>query len=349
MHQHSTDEIFMARCIQLARLGVGTADPNPLVGSVIVCNGKIIGEGYHRQFGQAHAEVNAIASVRNQELLKNSTIYVNLEPCSHFGKTPPCADLIISKQIPRVVIGMVDPFTKVNGTGVKKLKDAGCEVETGVLENECRELNRAFITFFEKKRPYIILKWAQSVDGLIDSERTPTKPHPTWITNETCRSLVHKWRTEVKAIMVGYNTALADNPRLNIRDWSGPAPLRIVTDRNLQLPLNLALLDRSQPTWVLNTIKEESTENIDYIRIPFDGQMIPSLMQLLYNKGINQLLIEGGQLLLQSFIDSGLWDEARVFKGNVHLHNGVKAPVIRGNVKEIQNIGGVKLELFRKE
>jgi diaminohydroxyphosphoribosylaminopyrimidine deaminase / 5-amino-6-(5-phosphoribosylamino)uracil reductase len=348
MEQQSSDEIFMWRCLQLAKLGAGTAEPNPLVGSVIVHDGKIIGEGYHRQFGQSHAEVNAINSVASQEVLKQSTIYVNLEPCSHFGKTPPCADLIINKGIPKVVIGMKDPFGKVNGAGIQKLKDAGCEVITGISETACRELNRAFITFHKKKRPYIILKWAQSSDGFIDANRTHTINRPTWLTNETCRSLVHKWRSEVKAIMVGYNTALYDNPRLNIRDWHGPEPLRLVTDRNLTLPKNLFLFDQSQPTWVLNTIKDESLVNLNYIKIPFGDEMFPKLMDKLYQAGINQLFVEGGQKLLQSFIDIGLWDEARVFTGNTLLENGVQAPVLKGELCEKKDIGGVKLAIWRK-
>jgi len=333
----------MQRCLQLAKLGAGTADPNPMVGAVIVHQGKIIGEGYHRQFGQAHAEVNAIAAVKDQALLKTSTIYVSLEPCSHFGKTPPCADLIVSKGIPRVVVGMIDPFGKVNGAGIKRLTEAGCDVSVGVLEEACRELNKAFITFHTQKRPYIILKWAQSADGFIDSERTPDKPHPAWLTNETSRSLVHKWRTEVKAIMVGYNTALYDNPRLNVRDWVGPAPLRIVTDRNLTLPSHLHLFAQSQPTWVLNTLKDEIIHHLRYVKIPFGNDMLPELLTRLYEAGINRLFVEGGQKLLQSFIDLGLWDEARIFTGIIQLNGGTPAPVITGSVIDEQMIDQVKL------
>lgn len=328
MENQANDIFFMQRCIQLAKLGAGNAAPNPMVGSVIVHNGLIIGEGYHHKCGQAHAEVNAIASVKNQELLKESTIYVSLEPCSHYGKTPPCADLIISKQIPNVVVGMLDPFAKVNGNGINKLKAAGCNVKVGVLEDECKKLNRAFITFHTKKRPYVILKWAESADGYIDADRSQTTNSPIWLTNETCRSLVHKWRTEVGAIMVGYNTALLDNPKLNIRAWHGNAPLRIVTDKNLSLPNNLSLFDGTQPTWRLNTVNNECSNNVTNITINWADSMLDELMQHLYNVNINQIIVEGGTQLLESFINKNLWDEARIFTGSCKLNNGVKAPSI---------------------
>lgn len=339
-----TDEFFMHRCLQLAKLGAGTAAPNPMVGAVVVCDGKIIGEGYHHRCGEAHAEVNAINSVKNPELLSKSTIYVSLEPCSHFGKTPPCADLIINKHIPNVVVGMVDPFGKVNGNGINKLRAAGCNVKVGVLEDECRWLNRAFITFHQKKRPYIILKWAQSADGFIDAVRTIENANPQWITNDACRSLVHKWRTEAGAIMVGYNTALLDNPRLNVRAWSGRNPLRIVTDKNLQLPDNLALFDHQQPTWRLNTINNDATENLQNVKLPWGAEMLPTLMQKLYEAEVNQLIVEGGTKLLQSFIDANLWDETRIFTGTSLFGNGIKAPKISGNVRSTEMIGNVELK-----
>lgn len=342
MNEQVNDEFFMRRCLQLASLGAGTAAPNPMVGAVVVCDGAIIGEGYHHRCGEAHAEVNAIAAVKNPELLCRSTIYVSLEPCSHYGKTPPCAALIISRKIPNVVVGMVDPFGKVNGNGINKLRAAGCNVKVGVLEDECRQLNRAFITFHTKKRPYVILKWAESADGFIDGERSPENNRPVWLTNDACRALVHRWRAESGAIMVGYNTALLDNPRLNVRAWSGRDPLRIVTDRTLQLPGNLYLFDHSQPTWRLNTINDNSSENLLNVLLPWGDAMLPALMQRLYDAQINQLIVEGGTCLLQSFINAGLWDEALIFKSPVVLGGGVKAPIIdkgRGSIEMIGNVG----------
>ena len=342
MNEQANDDFFMRRCLQLAHLGAGTAAPNPMVGAVVVCDGVIIGEGYHHRCGEAHAEVNAIAAVKNPALLEKSTIYVSLEPCSHFGKTPPCADLIISKRIPNVVVGMVDPFGKVNGNGINKLRAAGCNVKVGVLEDECRQLNRAFITFHTKKRPYIILKWAESADGFIDGVRG-TDNRPVWLTSDACRALVHRWRAESGAIMVGYNTALLDNPQLNVRAWTGPAPLRIVTDRQLQLPGNLHLFDHSQPTWRLNTINNDGDGNLQNVLLPWDNQMLPALMQKLYDAQINQLIVEGGTRLLQSFIDAGLWDEARIFKGTAKLSGGVAAPKISGKVESLEMVGDVEL------
>ena len=343
MNEQANDEFFMRRCLQLARLGAGTAAPNPMVGAVVVCDGVIIGEGYHHRCGEAHAEVNAIAAVKNPELLEKSTIYVSLEPCSHFGKTPPCADLIISKRIPNVVVGMVDPFGKVNGNGINKLRAAGCNVKVGVLEDECRRLNRAFIAFHTKKRPYIILKWAESADGFIDGVRGADN-RPVWLTNDACRALVHRWRAESGAIMVGYNTALLDNPQLNVRAWTGPAPLRIVTDRALQLPNTLNLFDHSQLTWRLNTINNDGDGNVQNVLLPWGDEMLPALMQKLHEAQINQLIVEGGTHLLQSFIDAGLWDEARIFKGTAKLGGGVAAPKISGNVESEKIIGNVRVK-----
>ena len=343
MNEQVNDEFFMRRCLQLAALGAGTAAPNPMVGAVVVCDGAIIGEGYHHRCGEAHAEVNAIAAVKNPELLCRSTIYVSLEPCSHYGKTPPCADLIISRKIPNVVVGLVDPFGKVNGNGINKLRAAGCNVKVGVLEDECRQLNRAFITFHTKKRPYVILKWAESADGFIDGERTPENNRPVWLTNDACRALVHRWRAESGAIMVGYNTALLDNPQLNVRAWTGRDPLRIVTDRALQLPGNLHLFDHSQPTWRLNIINDNSSENLLNVLLPWGDAMLPALMQRLYDAQINQLIVEGGTRLLQSFINAGLWDEALIFKSPVVLDGGVKAPAISGLNESSEMIGNVGL------
>jgi len=329
------DEMYMQRCIELANLGKGHVQPNPMVGCVIVHNGRIIGEGYHQKYGGPHAEVNAIASVKNQDLLTSSTLYVNLEPCSHYGKTPPCVDLILEKQIPQVVIGIADPHEKVAGKSITKLNDVGVQVTTDILPDKCHQLNKRFITYHRQKRPFVVLKWAQSRDGFIDIERDPDAPTaPTWISNEISRTLVHKWRTEEQAIMVGTNTALKDNPSLNIRDWHGPQPLRIVLDRNLRLPGNLAIMDGKHPTWVFNEKKDNQVGNITYRKISFENPA-PEMIQALYNQGFISLLVEGGRRLLQSFVDTGIWDEARVFIGDRLFHKGVKAPKIEaGFVKD---------------
>lgn len=338
-----SDEYFMKRCIELARLAGNNASPNPMVGAVVVHNGQIIGEGFHHKCGEPHAEVNAIASVVDKSLLKQSTIYVSLEPCCHYGKTPPCADLIIANQIPRVVVGMQDPFAKVNGMGIKKLRDAGIEVVENVLRAECEELNHAFITFQQKRRPYVMLKWAQTSDGYIDAVRTDNSTAPLLITDEACRTLVHSWRSESGAIMVGFNTALLDNPRLDVRNCNGPSPLRIVTDRNLQLPWELHMFDQSQTTWILNQLRNENSGNDKRIQFNWDN-LFPELMDLLYCVGVNQLFVEGGCKLLQSFIDAELWDEARVFTAPMQIGRGVAAPKIGGKIISSENIGDIKLE-----
>ncbi len=324
----------MNRALQLARLGIGRVAPNPAVGAVVVHNGRIIGEGYHKQYGGPHAEVNAIAQVADKALLHQSTLYVTLEPCAHHGKTPPCADLIVQCNIPRVVIGHPDPFAKVNGLGIARLKNAGIEVTVGVLQAECRQLMSDFLTFHTHQRPYIILKWAQTADGFIDKIRTTplNEPQPNWITNEVCRTLVHKWRTQVQAIMVGTNTALYDNPKLNVRNWQGRAPLRLVTDTQLRLPKTLALFDQSIPTLVINHLKTEQLPNLEYVKFDANQSFFDQLMMLLYERNIASLFVEGGAQLLQSFINHNRWDEARVFNGAIRFGNGIKAPDIAGNV-----------------
>ena len=253
-------EKYIKRCIELAQNGLGTTYPNPMVGSVIVHKNKIIGEGWHKKSGEAHAEVNAINSVKDESLLKDATIYVSLEPCSHFGKTPPCSDLIIAKEIKRVVIGTMDPFAKVAGRGIKKLMDAGCEVKVGILEDECLELNKSFFTFLKKQRPYIILKWAQTEDGFIAPENREGK-RPVWITNKYSGQLVHKWRSEEAAILVGTNTVLKDNPSLNVRKWTGKSPIRIVIDRELKTPDEFPILDGTQKTIMLCENKPVKSSN----------------------------------------------------------------------------------------
>ena len=300
------DEKYMRRCIQLAYNGLCNTAPNPMVGAVIVHNEQIIGEGYHVRCGQTHAEVNAIRSVKNPDLLKESTIYISLEPCAHYGKTPPCADLIIEKQIPRIVIGCQDPFAKVAGKGIQKLRDASREVIVGVLEEECLQLNRRFITFHTRKRPFITLKWAESADGFID--RLRTEGNPTILSSPLTGMLVHKLRTEHAAILIGTDTARLDNPRLNVRHWYGPTPVRITIDRHHRLFQDLNLFDGSQPTLVY--VKENLSE----------------ILKDLYERQLQSLLVEGGRQLLQSFINAGLWDEIIVEETPLILGEGVKAP-----------------------
>jgi diaminohydroxyphosphoribosylaminopyrimidine deaminase/5-amino-6-(5-phosphoribosylamino)uracil reductase len=323
-----------------------------MVGSVIVHNGKIIGEGYHQKCGEAHAEVNAIQSVKNPSLLSQSTLYVNLEPCAHFGKTPPCADLIIKHQIPRVIIANIDPFSKVKGKGIEKLKNAGIVVITDILKAEGEELNKRFFTFHKRYRPYIILKWAQTDDGFIDIERHPLRPQkPNWITNQEARMLVHKWRAEEAAIMVGTNTAFIDNPKLNVRDWTGAHPVRIVIDRNLRLPRNLHLFDGTIKTLVFTQreVEEQENENIEYITVEFDKFLPEHILGALYHKQIQSLIIEGGAKLLQSFIDTGLWDEARVFTGNVCFGSGVAAPVISSKITHNAAGENYRLTIYKNQ
>lgn len=319
-------EKFIKRCIELAKNGLGTTYPNPLVGSVIVHNEKIIGEGWHKKSGEPHAEVNAVNSVSDKSLLKESTIYVSLEPCSHFGKTPPCSDMIIKNQIPNVVIGTIDPFAKVCGAGIQKLKDAGINVIVGVLEKECNELNKRFFTFHTKKRPYIILKWAETSDGFI-TPLTKEENKPVWITNKYSRQLVHKWRSEEQAILIGTQTAIDDNPKLDVRDWSGVNPVRVVLDKSLRISKENLIFDSSALTILL------SQENLD-----FSKSIVKQIVDMLFEEKIQSLIVEGGSKTLQSFIDENLWDEARVFKGESCFKVGVKAPVIDGRFLEKQKI-----------
>jgi diaminohydroxyphosphoribosylaminopyrimidine deaminase / 5-amino-6-(5-phosphoribosylamino)uracil reductase len=328
------DDLFMQRCIELARNGLGYVAPNPLVGSVIVYNNSIIGEGYHRKYGEAHAEVNAVQSVLNKQLLAESTLYVNLEPCCHHGKTPPCTDLIIKHKIPRVVVGAVDPFGVVAGKGITKLRNHGVEVKVGVLKQHSMRLNKRFFTFHQKKRPYIILKWAQTADSFIDAERLPGAPaKPTWITSEKLRMLVHKWRTEEQAIMVGTITALKDNPQLNIRDWycSNEQPVRIVLDENLTLSEKLHLFDNSQKTLVFNQKVQKQEGMLYWIKSDFGKtNLLEVILEELTHHNIQSVIIEGGLKLLTAFINKGLWDEARIFQGSKFFEKGLKAPTLPG-------------------
>lgn len=322
------EDKYMARCISLARGGAGNVAPNPMVGAVIVHQGRIIGEGFHRKYGEAHAEVNAIASVGDEALLKESTIYVSLEPCSHYGKTPPCASLIIEKQIPRVVIGCPDPFPEVAGRGVKMLREAGIEVVTGVMEKEARELNRVFMTFQEKKRPYVYLKWAQSADGFLDLLRTDASlPAVALSSAETLRR-VHYLRAHVSAIMVGTRTALLDNPSLTVRHWAGNSPVRVVLDRSLRIPSDYHLLDGCVKTLVFTAKEAANRENVEYVTIDFSQPVLPQVLHELYMRKLDSLMVEGGAVLLNAFLEEDVWDEARIETAPVSLRTGVKAPDI---------------------
>lgn len=322
---------FIKRCIELAKNGLGTTYPNPMVGSVIVYDGKIIGEGWHRKSGEPHAEVNAINSVKDKSVLSKATIYVSLEPCSHFGKTPPCCDLIIKHKIPNVVVGTIDPNSKVSGEGIRRMKENGINVTVGILEKECRELNKRFFTFHNKKRPYIILKWAESLDGFIAPD-TKDKQEPVWISNGFSRQMVHKWRSEEQAILVGTNTVLDDNPKLDVRDWTGENPVRVVLDRSGKITDNYFVKDGKTKTIII-TEQENLTfsENCIYENAIFDIRLTKNIAHILYRYGIQSIIIEGGKHTLQGFIDNNLWDEARVFTGNSHLKTGIKAPVLKEN------------------
>ncbi len=344
------NEQYMRRCIELARLGFGATVPNPMVGAVIVHQGKIIGEGYHRKYGGAHAEVNAIDSVTDKSLLSASTLYVNLEPCSHFGKTPPCCDLIIQNHIPRVVIANVDPNPVVKGKGIEKLKQSGIEVTTDVLKAEGEELNKRFFSYYKKSRPYIILKWAQTGDGFMDIERHPSQHlKPVWITTEEARILVHKWRSEEQAIMVGTNTAFMDNPKLNVREWTGKDPIRILVDRTLRLPQNLHLFDGSIQTYIFTQreVEEQDNPKIEYITIPFDEYLPEHVLGELYRRKIQSLIVEGGAKILNSFLVANLWDEARIFMGNKYFSSGIEAPKIEKSPVETQVWPEYRLNIFK--
>ncbi|NSW44814.1 MAG: bifunctional diaminohydroxyphosphoribosylaminopyrimidine deaminase/5-amino-6-(5-phosphoribosylamino)uracil reductase RibD [Bacteroidales bacterium] len=338
---------FMQRAIDIASLGLGHVSPNPLVGCVIVHNGKIIGEGYHYCFGGAHAEIVALNSVKNKELLKNATMYVTLEPCSHYGKTPPCAETIISVGIPHVVISCLDPNPLVSGNGIKKMIESGIKVETGVLAEEYRFVNRRFFTFFEKKRPYIILKWAQTKDGFIDYERNCDIPEIHWISSTFNKTLVHKWRSEEMAILIGSNTVLNDNPQLTNRLWAGKNPVRIVFMFGKKLPLSAKVFSDEAKTIVFTDIITDCpNEKVEVIKLNTEKPFIEQVISHLYQMNILSVLVEGGLHTLQSFIDSNYWDEARVITGNSFFYKGIKAPAINRNVKYAEIIGENVLNVY---
>lgn len=344
-------EKYINRCIEIAGNGLGTTYPNPMVGAVVVYNHQIIGEGWHRKAGEPHAEVLAINAVENPELLSKSTIYVSLEPCSHFGKTPPCADLIIEKGIKKVVVGSVDPNEKVAGRGIKKLLEAGCQVSVGVLEKDCNQLNKRFFTFHIKKRPFIILKWAESTDGFI-APLLKNENRPVWISNPQSRQLVHKWRTEEQAVLVGTQTVLSDNPKLNVRDWTGNPPVRIVIDCSLRIPKNLSVWDGGQETifMVDKTVELPNfSTNIHFEAIDFSENVPAQIAAVLYKHQLQSVIIEGGRKTLQSFIDAGLWDEARVFTGNIKLETGISSPQFSGKLQSEERIKEDRLRIYTHE
>lgn len=336
----------MKRCLQLAELGAGSVAPNPMVGAVLVYDDRVIGEGYHEKYGGPHAEVNCINAVPRQfqDLVKKSTLYVSLEPCTHFGKTPPCTDLIIAHGIPRVVIACTDSFEKVNGSGIQKLKDAGGEVMVGVMEKEALELNRRFFTFQKKQRPYIILKWAQSSNSKIANADYSAVA----ISNETTNRLVHKWRSEEAAIMVGTKTALHDDPSLTTRYYPGQSPVRVVIDKHLQLPTALKLFDGTVPTIILNTMKQEEDRNIQFYKMGENEDVLAVTLNILRQRNMLSLIVEGGAVLLQSFIDAGCWDEARVVTNtSLKIPNGLSTPVLSETAFHKQYFQDDILEFFR--
>ncbi len=346
----SLDNIYMERALQLAKNGLGSTAPNPGVGSVIVHDNCIIGEGYTSSYGGPHAEVNAINSVKDKGLLSASVLYVTLEPCSHHGKTPPCADLIVKNKIPRVVIGILDPHDKVAGKGVKQLKNAGCKVVIGVLGKECTEHHRRFLTFHQKQRPYIILKWAQTNDGFIApyQNKRSINGRPFWISNNYSRQLVHKWRSQEQAILVGTKTVLHDNPILNVRQWSGKSPIRIVIDKDLGIKGSYHILDRKVRTIIFTEVNDKSLwlSAIEYEVIDFSKNVPQQICEVLYKYTITSVLIEGGSKTLQSFFDFNLWDEARVITGHSSFGAGLKSPEFSGKLTHSVQVENDVLNIY---
>jgi len=334
----------MQRCLDLAVKAIGHVAPNPMVGCVIVHEGKIIGQGYHQQFGKPHAEVNAINSVPEnlQHLLPQSTLYVNLEPCAHHGKTPPCADLIVSKKIQHVIIGSTDPNPKVAGKGIQKLRDAGIEVTTGVLKPEADFLNRRFLTFYTQHRPYIILKWAESADGFM----APNVPKQLWLTNEHSKKLVHQWRSEEQAIMVGKKTVEIDNPELTVRLIEGKNPARVVIDRTLSLPASKNIFAPNAPVYIYNQLKQSTDSKIHHEKIDFNQSVLPQVLCSQVSKGIQSIIVEGGSFTINQFIEQNLWDEARIFTAPVKLEEGKAAPKLTGRLLNERMIEGDRLRVI---
>lgn len=343
----------MNRAIQLGTNALGASAPNPMVGAVVVYNDQIIGEGYTSPYGGPHAEVNAIQSVADKSLLSGASLYVTLEPCDHFGKTPPCTDLILKYAIPEVFIGCKDPHPKVGGRGILKLQQAGCAVQPGILEKECREHHRRFLSVHEKKRPFIILKWAQSPDGYLAPEKLkrPGVAKPFWISNKRSRQMVHMWRSQEDAVLVGSTTVLLDNPELTTRYWKGSSPMRILLDKDLNIEGNFHVLDNSVKTLVMTGIQDQSRyrEGHVYELVDFDKPVAGQLCKLLMNYEVTSLIVEGGAQTLQTFLDEGLWDEARIFSGSQALGKGLKAPEITGRQLHFGRIGDNSLTILRND
>lgn len=346
------DELYMARCLQLAKNGELGAAPNPMVGAVIVCDGKIIGEGFHAHCGGPHAEVNAFNSVRDGSLLSKSTLYVSLEPCAHYGRTPPCAQLVVNKGVRRVVVGCIDPFAKVRGRGVRLIHDAGIDIQLGVLDSQCKELNRRFFTFHTCRRPYITLKWAQTSDGIIGFRaNTNGQSQRLMISSLPTMRRVHHLRARHSAILVGYNTALWDNPSLTTRLVDGPDPLRIIIDPQGRLPQTLSLFDGSVPTLVFGYRRSHSVAGrtgVEFVKVDKDGDFIRQLLDELYNRNIQSVLVEGGGAVLQHFLTQGLWDEAHVehalwslnsMYGRVSRGSVIRAPIIESEPYSCERLG----------
>ena len=341
------DKKYMKRALELAALARGNTSPNPLVGAVIVHNDRIIGEGFHTKAGEAHAEIVAIDSVRDKYLLKEACIYVTLEPCSHYGRTPPCVERIINEKIPCVVIGTVDTSSKVNGRGIKILREAGISVRTGELEKESRELNKRFFTYHEKKRPYIILKWARTADGFIDRIRLDNKKGPNWITGVEERMLVHKWRSEEDAILVGDTTACNDDPALDVRLWTGKNPRRFALSESAELPHGLKIFKGEPPAVIFTFNERPAGTKATYIALKNREKVLEELMDYMYREEIQSLLIEGGNIVLSQFIEAGLWDEARIFTGDIVFEKGLESPRIEGDIIAKHNFPGSCLEYLR--
>lgn len=344
------DEFYIKRCLELASLAIGNVSPNPMVGCVIVHNGKIIGEGYHQKYGEAHAEPNAVKSVverfgaEAETLLRESTAYVNLEPCAHFGKTPPCADLFVKHQLKKVVIGNRDPFSGVDGKGIEKLKNAGIEVISGILDDECREFNRRFFTRIQKQRPYIILKWAETANGYFATK----DGHQKWISGALAKRLAHQWRTEEDAILVGKQTAIMDNPQLTAREWPGENPIRLVIDKNLQVPQSNHIYNADAKTIIFNEVKTDVAGNIHYIQMEdMHFYLAQKIAFQLYLMDVQSVIVEGGAKILTQFLDTNLWDEARIFSSSERWDDGVPSPVINGHLKEQIQVGSDKLSIYK--
>ncbi|MDB4649829.1 bifunctional diaminohydroxyphosphoribosylaminopyrimidine deaminase/5-amino-6-(5-phosphoribosylamino)uracil reductase RibD [Crocinitomicaceae bacterium] len=340
-------EIYMQRCIDLALKGIRSVAPNPMVGCVLVSDDIIIAEGYHQFFGGPHAEVNAINKVKDTKTLKKATLFVSLEPCAHIGKTAPCADLIIKKGIQKVVIGTRDPNPVVGGKGIEKLKNAGVDVIVGILEEQCLAINKRFFTFHEKQRPYVILKWAQTLDGFLDKIRDDDTQMVNWISAPETKTLVHKWRSEEQSILVGRNTIINDNPSLTVREYGGSNPIRLVIDSQLQISNSLNVYSEDAPTIVFNRLKDGQEKNIEFVKI--NETSTKNILDELYKRNIQSVFVEGGSRTLQYFIIDNVWDEARVIVGKKSFKEGYKAPIINRIPVETIRFGSDTIHYFKRK